>query len=189
MTVAPPESPRGAPLHPTGPLHDSGGEVEGHNPHHDLEDPQDHHRFLWAKTRIRSKVHVRLLPTRQLCHGPNLLTIRQRHNQADWPLAERQYAQLPPLEGRATHKELISDHDHAWQLLLSYTPGGVALILILTFVFLFIPPILIAPMPTLWPLAHDEYDSPHSSKLATKRGTQNKKWFRGGGGKFVLTSK
>ena len=74
------------------------------------------------------------------------------------------------------------DNDNACQQLLSVTIGGGALLLTLTFYFLFIPPVLIAHKTTLWTLAHGDSDTPHGSKLATKRGNKTRKLFRGGEG-------
>ena len=48
--------------------------------------------------------------------------------------------------------------------------------------------ILLATLPTLWPLDHGDSDPPYSRKLDTKSGNHTRKWFGGDGG-ILLTSK
>ena len=112
-TGAPPEIPRGVPMHPTTPHHESGREVEKHHPQHDLEDPQDRYRLLRTKTKIQSQGRLRLIPPRRWFHGPPLFSSRQQHHQADWTLVQQQDAQVPPCAGRATHEEFLLAHAHA----------------------------------------------------------------------------
>ena len=120
-----------------------------HTPHHDLEDPQNRRRFLWAKLRIRSLERVHLIPTRRWFHGPPLFGRRQKHNQTDFPLAQQRYYQVPPRPGRTTHEKIILDHAHAWKILTSDTPGGYALLLTLPFSFIFIPLVPLEPLTNL----------------------------------------
>ena len=73
---------------------------------------------------------------------------------------------------RATHEEFLAARTHAWQLFLSVAPEGDALILIFTFFFLFLKPIPLAPLATIWPMAHGDSDPPNDRKLAANRVTQ-----------------
>ena len=81
--------PTGCHLHSTIWHHDSGGEVEKCNPRHDLKDPQDLRRLLRTEPRIWSQGLLHLLPWCLWCHGPPLLRSKQRHHQADWPMAQK----------------------------------------------------------------------------------------------------
>ena len=55
--------------------------------------------------------------------------------------------------------------------------------------FLFIPPVPLDPLATLWPLAHGDFEPHYVRKLSTHRGNQTRKWFRGGGGGSNCASK
>ena len=89
-------------------------------------------------------------------------------------LAHRQYAQVPSCVRRATHEEFLEAHDHTWQLFLYPAPGGDDLLLIFTFLFIFIPPVPLAPLPKLWPMEHGDSEPLCSRKLTAERGTQSK---------------
>ena len=167
------------------------GRWEIYNPHHDIEDPQYRRRFLLAKPRIQSQGHIVLIHLRRWCHGPPLFRSWQQYHQFYWLWVQQQYAQVTPYAGRTTHEELLLDHANAWQPLLSAAPGGGALLLSLTFSFIFIPHVPLAPLPTLWTLEHGDSDPPHGRKLSTEREIYTMKCFRGGWGgvQIVPTSK
>ena len=102
-------------------------------------------------------------------------------------MEQQQDAQVPPHSGITTHEELILNYVHSWKLFLSDAPGG-ALILTLTFSFIFNPSVPLAPLPTIWPLVHGDSEPPHGRKSTTERRDQTRKLFRGGG-QIVLTIK
>ena len=84
-------------------------------------------------------------------------------------MAQRGYDQVTPYAGRATHEKFLAAHAHAWQLSLSDTQGGGALLQALTFPHNFLPLVPLTPLPTLWNMANGNSDPPHGRKLSTER--------------------
>ena len=121
-----------------------------YNPHHNLQDPQDLRSFQWSKPSILIQGRVLHLPLCRWLHGPPFIDSRQIHHQVDWMMAQQLDSQIPQRAVITTHEELLSEHAHAWQIFLSSAPVGGSLLLILKFLYLFIPPKL-DTLPTLWP--------------------------------------